>query len=90
MKFDSVAKRDLAITTSNRSKNALAETSAVMNKDRPIQERTRFSFLLGLKKLFASWGIHSTNFEEDTGTFEVAGVKVLHVEINNFVSKLFC
>ena len=87
VKFGSAEKRDAAITTFNKNKNAFNETRTFMNQDRPLQERTKFSFLLNFKKLLIEWGFDRISFEEGSGTISVAGLPVLKVSTDGFAFK---
>ena len=89
VKFQSVDKRDDAIVKFNSSKHQLSESSekaSSMSKDRPIQKRVPFGFLLGVKRLMMSeqWQFENVQFDADTGVLTLAGVDILRVSVSNF------
>jgi hypothetical protein len=73
VKFSSPEKRDGAIEKYNAAKNKFAEEPSFMNRERPLQQRIKFSFLLNLKRLLTDWGYLSVRFDEVSGVLSVAG-----------------
>ena len=59
-----------------------------MNKDRPVQQRTKFSFLLNLKKLLQGWSLENVRFDEDADFLSIAGDDIVKVEVVGFELKL--
>ena len=90
VKFGSAEKRDAAIKTFNETKNAFADDRSFMNRDKPIQQRTKFTFLLNFKRMLTSveWKFQNVSFDEDESEISVAGVPVLRVAVDGVAFKL--
>ena len=59
-----------------------------MNKDLPAKQRTMINFLQNLKKLLVGWKFEKGNFNDPTGILTIAGIAILHVEVDTFDFKL--
>ena len=81
IKFGTTEKRDAAIKTFNEKKHAFAEARTFMNIDLPLLQRTRFSFLLKLKRLLIEWKFENVSFDDAFNVSTVAGDPVLQVEV---------
>ena len=79
VKFGSTEKRDAGIKVFNDGQNTFSETRTFMNRDLPIQHRSKLSFLNGFKKLLIKWKIENVSFNDDSFIISVAGVPVLKV-----------
>ena len=87
VEFPSTEQRDMTITRFKDAKVAFANKLTYMNKDLPIQQRTRFSFLLGFKRLLANWGFENVSFDDGDGTISVGGTPILEVKTDAFTFK---
>ena len=54
VRFSSVEKCDVAIKTFNATNSSFEESRTFMNRDLPVQQRAKFSFLLNFTKLLIS------------------------------------
>ena len=89
VKFNSAEMRDAAMIKFNAKKNAFDQAPMFMNRDLPIQQRTKFSFLLNLKKLLVNWGFENVRFDDGPGTLMVGGgAPVLQVKSDGFNFRL--
>ena len=88
IKFASTEKREVAMQQFNAGRNSFAESRTFMNKDLPVEQRVKFSFLLNCKKLLTEWKFENVSFDDETGTLSVAGLPVLRVATDGFALKL--
>ena len=88
VKFSSSEARNVGIGRFKSSKSQLSEKRSYMNRDRPIQERAKFSFLLNLKRLLMEWGSLDVRFDEISRTRTIERTEILQVATEGSVFKL--
>ena len=88
VKSGSNGKRETAISLFNSVRKSFADAPSYMNKDLPLQQRAKFSFLLNFKKLLAVWKFENISFDDASGVLKVAGKPVLEATIDDFTLKL--
>lgn len=81
VKFSSSEKREAATKQFNDVQSIFSETCKFMNKDLPSQQRTKFSFLLSLKKLLSEWGFKNVQFNDASSILSVAKVPKLQATV---------
>ena len=79
VKFSSEERREAAMSTFNNAKSSFNTSRTFMSPERPILERTKFSFLLNFKRLLIDWGFKNVSFDDGIGTISVARTPVLKV-----------
>ena len=72
----------------NDAQVTFCSSRSFMDRDMPVQDRVKFSFLLNLKKLLKEWEFQNTNFEDNSGTISMAGLPVLRVDTDGLAFKL--
>ena len=87
LKFSTAEKRDAGICAFNAIPTELSEKAHRMKEDRPLQERVKFNFLYGLKKLITEMGTRTT-LDADTYTMSFNGVAVLQVHVHQQILKM--
>ena len=80
VKFGSPGKRDEAIKAFGAVRSTVPDSQSYMNKDRLVQQRAKFSFLLNLKKLLQGWSIENVRFDENTDVLSKGGDRWLRAQ----------
>lgn len=92
IRFALPEKVDAAMKQFNGARVSFADSRSFMNRDLPVQDRAKFSFLHNLKKLLKQWEFENVNFEDSSddssGTISVAGLPILRVDIRDSAFKL--
>ena len=88
VKFSTSEKRDNAINSFNAARITFSDAKTYMNEDRPVSQRTKFSFLLNTKKLLVGWKFENVQFDDLTGVLSIAGTHMLMATVEGTVFKL--
>lgn len=87
VKFSSAEQRKAAMIIFNDTKSAFMDNRTYMNKDLPVQQRAKFSFLHNLKKLLAAWGFENIKFDDTSWILSVGGIPVIQARTDEFTFK---
>ena len=82
-KFSSTTASDKVITTISKVKPKSGDKEIYCKKDRPLEVRVAFSFLLGLRHQLVQWGYSkaAVRVDETRMTMTFQGKSVLHAEV---------